>query len=226
MHRVAVDEKVSVKTGTFYAQGDNEFPGPLAALKHDMKRTYPSLLTDGSKDWYGYNWMIFCVLVHLASACVTMSAGILFNGGHTGSGRQKISESVDGSAYELTAAVWIMIIFPLSLVLITLIVSADLFGLCCKMDATKGPAMAYSYINQLLLGGFLIVFVATLKLNMYVLMSYSTKAFADHIDLMEFEGGARVRSLASAAIYLQAIVLGFTILNPVSAHCKYLVTDK
>ena len=226
MHRVAIDDKPSAKTGTFYEQ--EGFPGPLSALKPETKRTYPSLLTDGSKGWYGYSWMVFCVLVHLASACVTMSAGILFNGGHADKGHDKISDSVAGSAYELTAAVWIMKLMPLSLVLLTLIVSADLFGMCCKMEATKGPAMAYSYINQLLLAGFLIVFIATLKLNVYVLMSYHDTAYAAHIAQAEptKDGQASVRSLASVAIYLQAIVLGFTILNPVSAHSKYVFADK
>lgn len=225
MHRVAIDEKVSVKTGTFYEQ--DGFPDPLSALAKRETRTYPSLLTDGGKDWYGYLWMVFCVLVHLASACVTMSAGILFNGGHAEKGRDKISSTVeDDTMYEMVAAVWIMKLMPLTLVVITLVVSADLFGMCCKMDWTRGPAMAYGYINQLLLGGFLIVFIATLKLNVFVLMSYTTAAYGQHIKDMEFENGASVRSLASVAIYLQAIVLGFTILNPVSAHSKYVFSDK
>lgn len=211
-HRIPIKD-TSVKTGAFYP--DNELGGSnfttLDPIDQKDLKTFPSLISDGMPGGWGVFSIVVYVLIHLAAMSVTMSAGIIFHA----------KEGVTLTGDDLVqGACWVMTILAPILVVITLF-TAWSPGPCCK---DIGIPIKYPYLNQLLLGGFLVLFVATLKLQIWMLMrEYQAEVRSDIADAKAAYNDVDPSGLIPAALYLQCIVLGFTILNPVAGMAKHLL---
>lgn len=211
-HRIPMKD-TSVKTGAFYPDselGKYSFTTTNATDQKDLK-TFPSLISDGMSGCWGVVSIIGYVLIHLAAMSVTMSAAIIF---HT---KEGVTLTGDGL---VQGACWVMTILAPILVVVTLLSAWSPF---CK---DVGIPIKYPYLNQLLLGGFLVLFVATFKLQIWMLMrEYQAEVKQDISDAKAAYNDVDPSGLIPAALYLQCIVLGFTILNPVAGIAKHVLPD-
>ena len=144
-------------------------------------------------------------ILHLAMMSVTMSAAIIF---HTADQNLTGDKLVQG-------ACWVMTILTPILVVVTL------FSAWSPGCSFRVP-LKYPYLNQALLGGFLIVFVATLQLLFWMLLrTYQSDVKADLDAAKAAYKDVDPSGLIPAAVYLQCVVLGFTIMNPIVGLANY-----
>ena len=234
-YRIAVGKNGS--TGSFYpASSKNGTDIDPRKVPADEQKTYPSLLSDGQSGWHGCGAIWLYVLVHLATLAVTMSAGIIYHSRLLGTAKDHEDKVLSGDE-SLWVAAWFMIILEPVLVVLTLLLAWSprfLCG-CCSNEVTiatentmyYGHApVSYTFVNQLLMGGFFIVFAATLKLNTWLTMQYVSDAIKDDLKVAHDDYTYDPRSLIPIALYLQCIVLGFTIMNPIGGIAKYIDFDR
>lgn len=182
------------------AQNPKAQTGGLFSMEENEReefKTLPGPITDGSK---GY-WHWVYIILHVASLGVTMTAALLE---HTAP-----KADLTPADYYVEIATWMMVI--VSPIAVALAVWSSTTRCNCYGAAKKSPMTFAPCIPQFILGLFLVVFAATLMLNVFVIAQGQAASSAED----------KTIGFVPAALYLQCFVLATLLYNPIVALANH-----